>query len=128
MIKQPIRNRQRIKEEPQWRFSRDLDAPGRSKSAVFFRWIFEGYLSKVKSFTRSQEDMLRKQNKGLPLFTTIKKEGYTRQRRLLLFLVQYLKNKLVFLTQSYDSKVAERKFYSLCSEITKGNFKNQGLA
>ena len=78
-----IRNRQRIKQESH---GVSVGIQMRQEVCCTFQICFQEFLSKIKSFT--ERHVSETEQKA----TTILKEGYTSQRRLLLFLVQYRKH------------------------------------
>ena len=67
-------------------------------------------MSKIKSFTGGHAREVGKKA------ATVTKEGQEAS-----FIPSPVRKILVFLTQSYGSKIAKRKFHSVSSEIRKGN-------
>ena len=112
MIKQPIRNRQRIKQELHG-VSLGTYMHKEEGSLLYFSDLFWGILSKIKSFTGGH--VCETGQKA----TTVMKEGIQVKGGFF----YSMKNVLVFLTQSYGWKAAQRNFHSVCNEIKKSKLK-----
>ena len=95
---------------------------GRSKSAVFFKFVLRDFLAKSNHSQDHRRTCQGNRTKGYHYY-----EGRVYKSKKASVIPSSVKKALLFLTQSYGWKVAQRKFDSVYSEIKKGNFKNQGL-